>query len=179
MATITQGVKGMSRKWERMVSKNTKKANLTRTKQGKAPISTDPDRPVVFKGRSIMLAAFFIVVSLFLLFTLTKTEGDKMYWYTTLSYLVVGVLIYFVRRPYLRVTKTNLSKRGLARELVLGAENIKEIVHAPGQIIIELTGKSPRWVYNKTLNRFDIAAMASKLKKFAETNKISFVDKTV
>ncbi|OCT15656.1 hypothetical protein A8709_16480 [Paenibacillus pectinilyticus] len=169
----------MSRKWERMVSKNSKKVNQTRSKQGKAPISTDPDRPVVFKGRSIMLAAFFIVVSIFLLITLTKTEGDKMYWYTTLSYLVVGVLIYFVRRPYLRVTKTNLSKRGLARELVLGAENIKEIVHAPGQIIIELTGKSPRWVYNKTFNRFDIPAMAAKLKKFAEQNRIAYVDKTV
>ncbi|MNW12551.1 hypothetical protein D3C71_2102730 [compost metagenome] len=79
----------------------------------------------------------------------------------------------------MRVSKTNLSKRGLARELVLGAENIKEIVHAPGQIIIELSGKSPRWVYNKTLNRFDIDAMASKLKKFADNNKVSFVDKTV
>lgn len=169
----------MSRKWERMVSKNSKKANINRTKMGKAPISTDPDRAEVFKGRSILLAAFFIVVSIFLLITLTKTEGDKMYWYTTLSYLVVGVLIYFVRRPYLRVTKTNLSKRGLARELVLEPEHIKEIVHAPGQIIIELNSKSPRWVYNKTLNRFDIPAMAGKLKKFADQNRIAFVDKTV
>jgi hypothetical protein len=172
-------VKGMSRKWERMVSKNAKKANINRSKMGKAPISTDPDRPEVFKGRSILLAGFFIVVSIFLLITLTKTEGDKMYWYTTLSYLVVGVLIYFVRRPYLRVTKTKLSKRGLSRELVLETEHIKEIVHAPGQIIIELNSKSPRWVYNKTLNRFDIPAMAAKLKKFADQNHIAFVDKTV
>ncbi|WNR46304.1 hypothetical protein [Paenibacillus roseipurpureus] len=169
----------MSRKWERMVSKNSKKANLVRAKQGKAPISTDPDRAEVFKGRSILLSAFFIVVAIFLLFTLTKTDGDKMYWFTTLSYLVVGLLIYTVRRPYLRVSKTNLAKRGLARELVLEAENIKEIVHVPGQIIIELTGKSPRWVYNRTFNRFDIPAMAAKLKKFADQNHVAFVDKTV
>ncbi|MEC0231084.1 methyltransferase [Paenibacillus alba] len=169
----------MSRKWERMVSKNSKKINKDRSKKGIAPISTDPDRPEVFKGRSIMLALFFILISIFLLATLTKTDGDTMYWYTTSAYLVVGVFIYFVRRPYLKVSKTSLSKRGLARELVLTPSHIKEIVYSPGQVIIDLNGKSPRWVYTKTLNRFDVAAMAGRLKKFAEQNQISFVDKTV
>lgn len=169
----------MSRKWERMVSKNAKKVNKNRSKQGIAPISTDPDRPVVFKGRSIMLALFFVLISVLLLATLTKTSGDTMYWYTTISYLVVGVFIYFIRRPYLKVSKTSISKRGFARELVLNADKIKEIVYSPGQVVIDLEGKSPRWVYNKTLNRFDVAAMAGKLKKFAEQNQVTFVDKTV
>ncbi|GGI43778.1 hypothetical protein GCM10008018_03820 [Paenibacillus marchantiophytorum] len=169
----------MSRKWERMVSKNAKKINKDRSKKGIAPISTDPDRPEVFKGRSIILAAFFVLVSLFLLATLTKTDGDKMYWYTTCSYLIVGLFIYFVRRPYLKVSKTSLSKRGLARELILTPENIKEIVYSKGQVIIDLNGKSPRWVYTQMLNRFDVAAMALRLKKFAEQNQVAFVDKTV
>ncbi|MDD9268799.1 hypothetical protein ACFPES_17295 [Paenibacillus sp. GCM10023248] len=169
----------MSRKWERMVSKNTKKLNKDRTKRGIAPISTDPDRSEVFKGRSIILALFFVLVSVFLLLTLTKTSGDAMYWYTTLAYLVVGVFVYFVRRPYLKVSKSSLSKRGFARELILNADNINEIEYAPGQVVIHLKGKSPRWVYNRTLNRFDVAAMAARLKKFAEQNHVSFVDKNV
>lgn len=169
----------MSRKWERMVSKNTKTVNKNRSKQGIAPISSDPDRSVVFKGRSIMLALFFVLISILLLVTLTKTDGDKMYWYTTLSYMAVGLFVYFIRRPYLKVSKTSISKRGFARELVLNADKIKEIVYSPGQVVIDLNGKSPRWVYNKSLNRFDVAAMAARLKKFAEQNQIPFVDKTV
>lgn len=169
----------MSRKWERMVSKNTKKLNKDRTKKGISPISIDPERGEVFKGRSILLSLFFVLISVFLLLTLTKTTGDKMYWYTTIAYLVVGLFVYFVRRPYLKVTKSSLSKRGFARELVLNADNINEIVYAPGQVVINLKGKSPRWVYNRTLNRFDVAAMAARLKKFAEHNHVSFVDKTV
>ncbi|SDM85666.1 hypothetical protein SAMN04487897_101270 [Paenibacillus sp. yr247] len=169
----------MSRKWERMVSKNAKKINKDRSKQGIPPISSDPDRAEVFKGRSIILASFFVLISILLLVTLTKTSGDTMYWYTTCSYLVVGFFIYFIRRPYLKVSKTSLSKRGLARELVLNADNIKEIVYTPGQVVIDLNGKSPRWVYTKTMNRFDVAAMAGRLKKFAEQNKVTFVDKTV
>ena len=93
--------------------------------------------------------------------------------------MVVGLFVYFIRRPYLKVSKTSLSKRGFARELVLGADNINEIVYAPGQVVIHLKGKSPRWVYNRTLNRFDVAAMAGRLKKFAEQNQVAFVDKTV
>jgi uncharacterized membrane protein YobD (UPF0266 family) len=169
----------MSRKWERMVSKNAKKINKDRSKKGIAPISTDPDRAEVFKGRSIMLALFFVLISILLLVTLTKTSGDTMYWYTTCSYLVVGLFVYFIRRPYLKVSKTSLSKRGFARELILNADHIKEIVYSPGQVVIDLNEKSPRWVYNKTMNRFDVAAMAGRLKKFAEQNQVTFVDKTV
>jgi uncharacterized membrane protein YobD (UPF0266 family) len=169
----------MSRKWERMVSKNAKKINKDRSKKGIAPISTDPDRAEVFKGRSIMLALFFVLISILLLVTLTKTSGDTMYWYTTCSYLVVGLFVYFIRRPYLKVSKTSLSKRGFARELILNADHIKEIVYSSGQVVIELNEKSPRWVYNKTMNRFDVAAMAGRLKKFAEQNQVTFVDKTV
>ncbi|MGG1552598.1 methyltransferase [Paenibacillus ferrarius] len=169
----------MSRKWERMVRKNSKQINKTRAKQGKAPISTDPDRAEVFKGRSLLLSGFFIVVALFLLFTLTRAEGDNMYWFTTLSYLVVGIFIFFLRRPYLRVSKTTLSKRGLARELNVTAENIKEIVVQSNQIVIAMNGKTPRWVYTKMLNRFDVAAMAVRLKKYADQNNVAFIDQTV
>ena len=102
----------MSRKWERMVSKNAKTANKNRSKQGIAPVS-NPDRAVVFKGRSIFLSLLFVCISLFLFFTFTKASADKTFWFTAISYFAVGLLIYFVRRPYLKVSKLSLAKRRL------------------------------------------------------------------
>jgi hypothetical protein len=166
----------MSRKWERMVSKNAKKANKSRLKQGIPPVS-DSHRPPIFKGRSIILSIFFVVISIILLFTPMGTGKDSMYWFTTASYFLVGLLIYFVRRPYLKVGKTSLSKRGFSRESIINAENIKQISITPGNVVIELNGKS-RWVYSKVLNRFDVAAIAGKLRGFSEQNQIAFVDKT-
>ncbi|TXK75167.1 hypothetical protein [Paenibacillus sp. N3.4] len=101
-----------------------------------------------------------------------------MYWYTTGSYLLVGLFIYFIRRPYLKVSKTNLSKRGFAKELILNPDSIKEIIYSSGQVVIEVKGSS-KWVYSKTLQRFDVAALAGRLKKFAEQNQVVFVDKTI
>ncbi|NEW04803.1 hypothetical protein GK047_02065 [Paenibacillus sp. SYP-B3998] len=166
----------MSRKWERMVTKNAKTVNKNRLKQGIAPV-TDPDQSVVFKGRSILLSLFFVCVAVFLMSSLARSGADSMYWFTTISYFFVGLLIYFVRRPYLKVGRNSLSKRGYAKEKILNAENIKQIIYTPGNILIELDGKS-RWGYSKFFNRFDVAAMADKLKRFSEQNNITFVDKT-
>ncbi|MEW9702190.1 hypothetical protein [Paenibacillus sp. SI8] len=167
----------MSRKWERMVSKNAKKANKTRLKQGIPPVS-DPNPSQVFKGRSTIFSLFFVAVSIFLLFSTRTVDGDNMYWFTTLSYFAVGVLFYFARRPYLKVSKTTLSKRGFAKELHLTPDAIKQIIRTKGSVIIELNNKS-RWVYAKVINRFDVAAMADKLKSFAEQHNIAFVDQSV
>lgn len=164
----------MTRKWERMVRKNTKTANQYRSKQGVPPIS-DPNRTQVFKGRSTILTLFLIGVSLILMFTSSKTGQDSMYWFTTASYFLFGLFIYFVRRPYLKVNKNNLSKKGIARESIVTAENIKQIIIKPGHVIIELNGK-PRWVYSKLLHRFDLDAIAGRLKIFSEQNQVAFVD---
>ncbi|MBD0380890.1 hypothetical protein [Paenibacillus sedimenti] len=166
----------MSRKWERMVSKNAKKANITRSKQGKAPIS-DPEKPLVFKGRSLLLPLLFFIIFLFLAATYTKADQNGMYLFTICGYLLVALLMYFARRPYLKVGKTSLAKRGYSRELVVEAKNIKQIIYKPGSVVIELDNKT-RWVYSKRMNLFDVANIAGELQQFAESNRVAFENTT-
>ncbi|MFC5447828.1 hypothetical protein [Paenibacillus aestuarii] len=166
----------MSRKWERMVSKNTKKANTLRTKQGKTLIS-EGDKPLVFKGRSLLLPLLFIIIFVFLLATYTQADQSGTYVFTIIAYLAVALLMFFARRPFLKIGKTTLAKRGYSRELTLEAANIKQIVYKTGVISIELDNKT-RWVYSKRMNLFDVAAIAEPLKRFAETNKVHFEDQT-
>lgn len=167
----------MSRKWKRMVSKNVKTVNEYRLKQGIPPIS-DPDRPQVYKGRSILLSLFFVGISLLFIVAFTGAGQDNMYWFTMFSYLLLGLYTYFLRRPYLKVSKTSLSKRGFTGERIIAAEHIKQIIIKPGYVIIEPDGKQ-RWVYSKSLNRFDVSAIAGKLKSFSEQNHVVFVDETL
>jgi multisubunit Na+/H+ antiporter MnhE subunit len=166
----------MSRKWERMVRKNTKTVNKARKKQGIPPVSAD--KLDVFKGRSIVLSLFLVAVCVFLIFTTKQTEQTALSWTTTFSYLLLALFVYYVRRPYLKVNKGSLIKRGFARERYIFAENIKQITITPGYVFIDHTGKQ-KWVYSKFLNRFDVAAMADRLKRFAEQNQITFVDERV
>jgi hypothetical protein len=165
----------MSRKWERMVRKNTKTVNKSRLKQGIPPVS-DPDQPQVYKGRSTVLSLFLVAVALFLVVTLKETEQDRTAWFTILSYFALALFVYFVRRPYIKVGKTNLAKRGFIGEKIIGTEQITQIVIKQGYVLVE-QGKQ-RWIYSRFLNRFDVDALAAKLKRFAEYNHVAFVDET-
>jgi hypothetical protein len=164
----------MSRNWERMVRKNTKAANKNRLKQGIPPIK-DRDQPEVYKGRSTLLTLLCLAVFLFLIFTAPQAARDNMSLFTMASYLFLGLFVYFVRRPYLKVNKASLSKRGFIKEYILDAENISQITVKPGYVFIEQKGKQ-RWVYSRLLNRFNVDVMAAKLKSFSEQNQVSFVD---
>jgi hypothetical protein len=164
----------MSRNWERMVRKNTKAANKNRLKQG-IPLISDRDQPQVFKGRSTLLTLLCLVVFLFLMVTSPQAGQDNMSLFTMASYFLLGLFVYFVRRPYLKVNKASLSKRGFIKEYILYAENIKQIIVKPGYVFVEQKGKQ-RWVYSKFLNRFKVDEMAAKLKSFSEQNHVTFVD---
>jgi LPXTG-motif cell wall-anchored protein len=172
----TREVTWMSRNWERMVRKNAKTVNKNRIKQG-IPLVSDRDKPQVYKGRSPILSLFFIGVSLFFILTLPKTGGqDSLSWFTTVSYFLLGLFMFFVRRPYLKVSKASLSKRGFIREHILYAENVKQIIIKPGYVFIEQKNSRQRWVYSKLLNRFDVNEIAGGLKSFSEQNHVAFVD---
>lgn len=164
----------MSRNWERMVRKNTKAANKNRLKQG-IPLITDRDQPQVFKGRSTLLTLLCLIVFLFLIVTSPQAGQGNMSLFTMASYLILGLFVYFVRRPYLKVNKASLAKRGLVKEYTLYAENIKQIIVKPGYVLVEQNGKQ-RWVYSKFLNRFKVDDMAAKLKSFSEQNHLTFLD---
>lgn len=166
----------MSRKWERMVQKNSKQLNKQRRKTGQAPIITAQEQADVFKGRSWFLPALLVAVSFFFgIVSAGVYESDTFYWVTVIGYLLLGVL-YFLRRPYIKVGKNKLSTRRLGVEKTFGADEIEAIAVQRGSVSIQMKGKRTRWVLSKFQHLYDIPALAARLKTFAEHNGIDYRD---
>lgn len=168
----------MSRQWERMVEKNRKTVNKQRIKQGGGKISEVGREPVqIFQGRSWILPMTFVGFGLFSWILITGIgsgtyRGDALTHYTYISYICLGLFIYFLRRPTLRVTKTALSSRRFTGDKWVEAKEIEEISIFPGHIFIQFNSKRARWAFSNFLHRFEIEAMAECLREFATHNEI-------
>ncbi|MDF2721936.1 MAG: hypothetical protein K0Q59_1611 [Paenibacillus sp.] len=170
----------MSRKWERMVQKNSKVVNSKRKKTGTAPIAASPAEQMdVFKGRSWFIPALFIACSLFFaVVSVMLYETATLYWITVAGYFVLGVM-YFLRRPYVKIGKNKLSTRKMGIDKVFNADEIESISAQPGNVAIQFKGKRSRWVLSKFMNLYDIPALTSRLKTFAAQNGIAYKEDTV
>lgn len=168
----------MSRKWERMVQKNSKEANLKRKKGGSAPIISADEQMDIFKGRSWLAPSLLVACSLFFaIVSVTIYETETLYWITVAGYLLLGVM-YFLRRPYIKIGKKKLSTRRMGIDKVFGADEIESISVQPGSVAIQFKGKKMRWVLSKFQSLYDIPAIAARLKQFAEQNGIDYKDET-
>lgn len=167
----------MSRKWERMVQKNRKETNRQRQKYGKTQIIDSPQEHMdVFKGRSWFLPALLISCSFFFgVVSAMTAETDTFYYLTVSGYFLLGI-IYFLRRPYIKVGKDKLSTRRLGVERFYAADEVSAISVLPGSVSIQLKGKRTRWVLSRFQNMYDIPAIAARLKKFAEQNGIEYTE---
>ncbi|GAA3404654.1 hypothetical protein ACFFNY_27270 [Paenibacillus hodogayensis] len=165
----------MSRKWERMVQKNSKDINSRRKKTGHTPISVSAQEQMdVYKGRSWFLPALLVACSLFFaIVSVMLYESQSLYWITVLGYMVLGVM-YFLRRPYIKIGKQKLATRRMGMDKVFGADEIESISVQSGSVAIQLKGKRTRWVLSKFQSLYDIPAIAARLKKFAEHNGIAY-----
>jgi hypothetical protein len=169
----------MSRKWERMVLKNKKVANKQRTKQGKEVISTVYKEPMVrFLGRSWFLPLICIAFSLFFTLTYPANGQDATTKFVIIAYFIMGLFIYFVRRPRLSVGKTKLSSRRFSRDVTLEPSEIEGITIQNSYVIIHLKSKKARWVFSRLMHRFDIKGMSTAVKDYANNNGILFIDQT-
>src|SRR4051794_18799714 len=103
----------MSRKWERMVRKNSKSVNKTRQKSGQPKITEmQSDGSVTFKGRSWFLPMLLVATGVFCLISFRNMAGqDNLYWITGASYIFLAILIYVVRRPFIKIGKNALTSR--------------------------------------------------------------------
>lgn len=165
----------MSRKWERMVQKNSKQMNRIRLKSGKPPIAVATEEQMdIFKGRSWFLPALLVACSFFFaIVSVSLYETQTLYWITVAGYLALGIM-YFLRRPYIKVGKNKLATRRLGIDKVFGADEIESISVQPGSVAIQLRGKRTRWVLSKFQSLYDIPALATRLKKFADQNGIAY-----
>lgn len=160
----------MSRRWERMVQRNTKQINKRRKKEGKQMIgSAQAER---FRGRSyllplflVLMAALFVVVS-----RPWEVEPGALFWWTVAAYLALA-LFYFLRRPYLAVGRDTLETRRFTGYKTLKASQIRKIILLPGYVIVESVNGS-RWVFSRVMNLYPIGPMSERLRKFAQDNRI-------
>ncbi|TDF99568.1 hypothetical protein [Paenibacillus piri] len=165
----------MSRKWERMVQKNTKTTNKLRAKQGKPSLSQAvSDGTITIKGRNWLMPVLLICVGIFCYITFAITPQDEtLYWLTGGCYILLGVFTYFVRRPFLRIGKNFLLTRRFTGDKRADAAQIEEIVLTKDAVVIALQGKGGKWVFTRLYHRIDVSAMADKLKEFAQLNGVA------
>ncbi len=168
----------MSRKWSRMVQKNQQQMNAIRAKTGQKPVSKADDMDV-YQGKSIFLPILFAGVATALLATYntSATEKDGWFWFTVVAYYLMALYFFFLRKPILRVGKSELSTRRLGRDKYAKATEIEYIYFDKNYISIQIRGKRTQWVYSKTINLFNMDAMKTRLREFAKQNSIKIVEK--
>lgn len=166
----------MSRKWERMVRKNQRTVNTQRKKQGKSLVgSTSPETTFTeIKGRNWPLAAFLLVIGTFSLGVfLFSTPIDASFIVTALAYIFLGLIIYFFRRPNLKVFKKEVASRRFGGERRVDAEEIESIQITPKRIVIQFrTKKKAPWVFSKVFHLFNIDEMKAVVLDYATRNGV-------
>lgn len=169
----------MSRKWERMVYKNSKKTNQQRKKQGIRSVpSSIEENEDWFKGRNMILPSLLTAFAVFFSIIFWGIPGERnLYWVTVFSYLLLAVFL-FLKRPYLRVGKNFVSSRRFAVDKRLESGDIKGILVQPGYVVIERKTGGMNWVFSRLIHRYDTAQMADRLKEFAKANSIPFEERS-
>lgn len=165
----------MASKWERQVERNSKKVNLQRKRNGVAPITQSTNKDDKQKGRSWILALFLVIIGLFYMVTFWDVDRNTLYWVTVIMYLILALIIFYLRRPFLGIGKSSLTTRKFAGLREKKAEDISKIEIQPGIVIIEFSDSTNRWVFSRFMNRYNINEMATELQEFAIRNKVNFV----
>lgn len=165
----------MSSKWERQVERNTKKVNLQRKRNGKSPVSQSTSKDDKQKGRSWMLSLFLVIIGLFYMVTFWDVDRNGLYWVTVIMYLLLALIVFYLRRPFLGIGKSSLTTRKLTGLRVKKAEEISKIEIQPGMAIINFNDNSTRWVFSRFVNRYNMDEMAVELQEFAIRNKVNFI----
>ncbi|MDI4645626.1 hypothetical protein [Cohnella hashimotonis] len=167
----------MSRSWERAVQRNTKEINKRRKKEGKQSLSAPAAQIDRFKGRSLIMPFTLVLLIVFyiLLFkpwSASFEQSAGMFWATVGCYVLLAVF-YFLRRPYLAVSKDRLETRRFAGYKTLKPLEVRKIVQMPGYIVIEPV-KGGNWVFSKLMNRYPLDAMSVRLKEFAGQHQVEW-----
>jgi len=167
----------MSRSWERMVLKNSKQVNKRRKKEGKKGVSPNAPQIDRYRGRNYIIPVLLIMLIVFYV-TLAQPWSENflqdptLFWVTIGCYIVLA-LFYYLRRPYLAVTRDTLETRKFTGYKTLRPTEIRKIVVQPGYIIIESV-KGANWVFSRLMNRYPLEQMSERLKIYADLHKVDW-----
>lgn len=171
----------MSRSWERMVTKNTKKINKQRKKTGKPSLSSAV-KPQIdrFVGRNYVVPTMLIMLIVFYVtiaqpWSETFAQDITMFWVTVGCYVLLA-LFYFFRRPYLAVSRDTLETRKFTGYKTLRPGDIRKFSITPGYILVESV-KGSNWVFSRTMNLYPLDKMSERLKTYADLHNIAFETK--
>lgn len=172
----------MSRSWERKVQKNTKEINKRRKKEGKKSISeSSAPQADKFKGRNYVVPVLLLMLVALYLTIAAPWQSDfetdpTLFWLTVGCYVLLAVF-YYLRRPYLSVTKDTLETRKFTGYKLLRPTDVRKISISQGYVVIE-TIKGSNWVFSRLMNRFPIERMAERLKAYADLHHVEWEQKT-
>jgi len=162
----------MSRKWERMVEKNSKRMNQDRLKKGQAPIGAkDGSEPI--RGRSWVFPLALAAAGL--LFGLTMPEasaGDTLYQITVGLYLLLALFHFFVRRPYLKVGKNELVWRTYAGDRTVPAQDVATIHIGEKRSTVWLKDGKTKRSFSRAYHLFPMHRINEALTQFAAAHQI-------
>lgn len=167
----------MSRSWERMVEKNSKVINKRRRKEGKKGIGAKTPQIDRFQGRNYIVPILLLML-IIVYITLAQPWSDNfmqdptLFWVTVSCYIVLGIF-YYLRRPYLAVSRDTLETRKFTGYKTLRPTEIRKITIQPGYVIVESV-KGANWVFSRLMNRYPIDKMADRLKTFTDLHHIDW-----
>ncbi|SDE89389.1 hypothetical protein SAMN04488542_103123 [Fontibacillus panacisegetis] len=131
----------------------------------------------LFQGRKIILpVALVLLAGLYGGIGLIGNSSElnsSLYWITIGLYLLLALTI-FLRKPYLRVNKNWLYTSRFNRDKLLEAGNIKSIKVSRNKVTIVPKSKDTNWIFYRTRNLFNTAAMGDTLEQFAKAYQVSF-----
>ncbi|GIQ69567.1 methyltransferase [Xylanibacillus composti] len=170
----------MSRKWKRMVERNYDQVSKQRSKQESAlpGVKLLSDGTEMIRGRSIVMPITMIaIVSMFILVYGSSAGNDPLFWVTVGAYVFLA-LVYFLRRPYLRIGRSFLSTRRMGRDQIVEAKDIASITCGDGYVAIDFKSKRRKWFFSRVMNRYPTDRMAERLLLFAQRTGVPMYGET-
>lgn len=164
----------MSKRWERQVARNAQKANALRKRLGEETIADKKD-VIRHKGRSWLFSLLLAFVGIFYMVTYWNLGRTSLYWATIFMYLLLAIIWFFVRRPFVDIGKKNLTTRKFFGYRTIAPEDIEQIEALKGYVVIVLKQKGTRHVFSRLMHRYDTDRLADDLAEFARTHKVKFV----
>lgn len=161
----------MSRRWERMVERNTKTMNRLRSKSGQAPIGAKAGEEPI-RGRSWVFPLVLASAGLLFGFTVPPEANGVLYQITVALYLLLALYHFFLRRPFLKVTKQDLSWRTYSGERIVKAGEIKSIVIGERKSVVQLKDGKTQRSFSKIYHLYPMDQVNKALSSFAAAHGI-------
>ncbi|MBP1999784.1 hypothetical protein J2Z69_000803 [Paenibacillus shirakamiensis] len=165
----------MSRSFEKQVERNKQKLLMKQKKMGIAPSKVGiGGEGETFQGRNFILPIVLILFAAGYAMLGTVGAGQQLnfLYYLTIGLYVLLAVVTFMRKPYLRVTRNALYTSKFNRDRIMTADNIQKIILTADQVTILPKGKSQKWVFYRSRNRFNTAAMGERLVEFGKVNNL-------